>query len=371
LHRVARHAAIRARLRSTRRRARERIVAVAERHEAEDPVERRELRTVLDEELDRLPRSFREPLVLCYLQGLTHDEAAAHLGCPVGTVRSRLARARDRLRARLTRRGLAPASIEAVALATPQSVPAALPAPLVAPTLRAASLLVGGDPASARALAGPAFSLMEGVTRMMFRKTLATVAVAVAFAAVGLVPLASLAQRALGPPRAQDPPGRIAATAEDRPKPKVAEARGDWDDLAGRWKVVAVKNSGRRVEPAEAGFNECLILAPKPDAKSGTGSAGWFILMLDGRLFCELEVKDRDLDSKPKEIDFFTVRNVPAGEAGKPSEFPMDYKAIFRLPGDELTIGLGKPNGGRPREFAAEDGSGQMIITFRRAAKAK
>jgi RNA polymerase sigma factor (sigma-70 family) len=68
------------------------------------PVEEREQLAVLHQEIDRLPPKYRLPIVLCYLEGMTHDGAASQLHWPVGTVRGRLARARERLRERLIRR---------------------------------------------------------------------------------------------------------------------------------------------------------------------------------------------------------------------------------------------------------------------------
>jgi HlyD family secretion protein len=71
---------------------------------------------VLHEEIERLPEHFRAPVVLCDLESRTHQQAARHLGWPIGTVKSRLARGRQRLRERLSRRGLSPnASLIAVA----------------------------------------------------------------------------------------------------------------------------------------------------------------------------------------------------------------------------------------------------------------
>ena len=86
---------------------------------------RRELLTVVDEELARLPELLRAPMVLCYLEGLTHDEAACRLRWPVGTVRSRLARARDKVRSRLSRRGVTAddAAITAAVASQPVSSP--------------------------------------------------------------------------------------------------------------------------------------------------------------------------------------------------------------------------------------------------------
>jgi len=61
---------------------------------------------LLREEVSRLPDRYRLPLVLCYLEGKSNQEAAAQLQCPVGTIKGRLSRARQTLRERLTRRGL-------------------------------------------------------------------------------------------------------------------------------------------------------------------------------------------------------------------------------------------------------------------------
>ena len=73
---------------------------------AEQRVLAREQAEILHREIDRLPGPFRLPIVLCYFEGLTLDEAAQRLRCPAGTVRSRLARACDKLRRGLTRRGV-------------------------------------------------------------------------------------------------------------------------------------------------------------------------------------------------------------------------------------------------------------------------
>ena len=87
-----------------------------------------DLEHLLDEELARLPEKYRSPVVLCHLSGMTHEQAAERLKCPVGTVRSRLSRARERLRVRLVRRGMATApALRAVSLASSvQTVSSAL-----------------------------------------------------------------------------------------------------------------------------------------------------------------------------------------------------------------------------------------------------
>ena len=106
-----------------------------------------DLRAVLDEELSRLPEKYRVPVILCYLEGRTQEEAARTLGWTKGTVSGRLARAKDLLRQRLARRGLAPSAGLLAAVMTSEAARAAVPASLVLPTVRVASaaLLGGAD----------------------------------------------------------------------------------------------------------------------------------------------------------------------------------------------------------------------------------
>ncbi|MDR3619068.1 MAG: sigma-70 family RNA polymerase sigma factor [Paludisphaera borealis] len=109
LHGVAQRVAVRTRAGAARRFVRERsgsdVESLALAPAARDQ-SHAELRTILDAELARLPEALRAPLVLCYLEGLTHEQAAGRLRQPVGTIRSRLSRGRDRLRTRLARRGV-------------------------------------------------------------------------------------------------------------------------------------------------------------------------------------------------------------------------------------------------------------------------
>src|SRR5262249_22444615 len=140
---------------AARRRRREAHAAV---RVAEDPAaatDAHDLRPVLDEELGRLHERYRAPLVLCYLEGKTHAEAARQLGGPLGPVCAPLARARALLRARLTRRGLAPAAgFGTLALGAPDLL-AAVPPALAAPTARLAVLLAAPEAAATVGLSGP------------------------------------------------------------------------------------------------------------------------------------------------------------------------------------------------------------------------
>jgi RNA polymerase sigma factor (sigma-70 family) len=115
LYQVAYHTAVRLRASAATRVARERHVIPRLPGDPLSEVTGRELLTVLDAELQQLPERYRTPLVLCHLEGKTRDEAAQQLGCSVSTLKRRLAEGQDRLRRRLTRRGL---TLSAALLAT-------------------------------------------------------------------------------------------------------------------------------------------------------------------------------------------------------------------------------------------------------------
>ncbi len=179
LYGVAQRVASRARSQSIRRRSRERpeIVEAAVESESSADLERRELLAILDEELARLPERLRAAVVLCDLEGRTYEEAARHLGVRPGTLKSRLASARRRLRHRLIRRGVAPATATLVAGLAASSVRAAVPASLSASTVDAAvRCLMGRAAAAGAGSASVSVSILtEGVLTTMFLSKLRTI----------------------------------------------------------------------------------------------------------------------------------------------------------------------------------------------------
>lgn len=152
LYGVAVRVAMKARTREARRHARERKAALMRPTDAPADTESADwddLRNVLDEELDRLGPSYRDPVVLCLLEGRSREEAARLLGCPVGTVNGRLTRAKELLRGRLARRGVSCSVAALTALLTAQGA-TAVPVALSQSTLTA---VAGTAPAAVAALA--------------------------------------------------------------------------------------------------------------------------------------------------------------------------------------------------------------------------
>src|SRR5262249_14121261 len=120
-----------------------------------------ELREVLCQELERLPEKYRAPLVLCYLEGQTHEQAARQLGWSRGAIRGRLNRGRELLRGRLSRRGLAlPMGLLTTALAV-SPAGAELPSALAEATLQGALAFGAGQGTGAGSVSPSAAALAE------------------------------------------------------------------------------------------------------------------------------------------------------------------------------------------------------------------
>jgi RNA polymerase sigma factor (sigma-70 family) len=240
LHGVAFHVAIRAR---TRRRPGTALPEVpAAGGEPGDAAARREACALMDEEIGRLPERYRAPLVLCGLEGKTCEQAARELGWPKSSLAHRLGRAKELLRGRLVRRGVAVPAVLLAAALVGEAGAAAVPALLALATVRlAAHALAGGAPASS-----PAVALAEGVARGVAPGARAA-ALALVAATAGLLVLA--AGLVAGPrgaaesPAAGPPPAKADAPAaeprKDRegfPLPAEAVARvGSARLRHGRW----------------------------------------------------------------------------------------------------------------------------------------
>src|SRR5262245_38542396 len=139
LYGVAHRLARKARVEAARRRTREQSATRRPPADLLAEVTGRELCAALDDELQRLPERYRAPLVLCYLEGQTRDEAARQLGWSLGTFKRRLEGGRNLLRARLARRGVTLPAALLPALALPGPAAAAVPALLAEATLQAAT----------------------------------------------------------------------------------------------------------------------------------------------------------------------------------------------------------------------------------------
>ncbi len=305
LYGVAYRTALKARAAAARRRAVERE-AIPVRAAVPDPALLalwRDLRPLLDEEVARLPEKNRAAFVLCYLEGRTTEEAAQALDCPRGTVLSRLAWARQRLRARLARRGLALSGGVLASLLAPGLVSAAVP-----PALLTATAQVPAGVVSAQVV-----TLTEGVLRAMWFTKLklgaSVLAAALVLGVAGLVTFQTVAAPGAG-----------------------GEGKSDRDRLQGTWVFVFMEMGGKKIEPREQ---------EKGDAVTFKGDRA-LVKHMGMNMEATFALKP---GRKPKEIDL-TVE-----EGGKAQV----HKGIYLLEGNTLKICLSHPPQPRPTEFATKE----------------
>ena len=296
LYTVAYRVALRARARRAARTARERAFDGLRAAGGSDPVGEagwREVRRVIDEEVNRLPEKYRLPFVLFHLEGRSSAEVARELGCPVGTVESWLARARARLRSRLVRRGITPTPGLLTGLAPRREWL----------SQAAATLARSASRGTAESVSPEASALAAGGVRTLeiARAKVAVAALLVAVTAAGLT--VTMVRRADGPVRpeaVQEAQRKEAQPAEPKRVPEpvqfgtlrghagdinaialspdgktLASAGEDfhvklWDIAAQRERVTLRQDAGPRIpkERVSAHCNPVQTVAFRPDGKT-------------------------------------------------------------------------------------------------------
>jgi RNA polymerase sigma factor (sigma-70 family) len=282
----------------------------------------REVRVVLDEEINRLPPKYRLPFILCYLDGKTNEQAAQQLGCPVGTLTSRLAWARKRLQLCLTRRGITmPAGVLATALAAHGL--AAVPVGLAEVTTHSAVQFALGKVATVGSMAAKlAREYLNGMLRAnVLRGLVAALLVGLGIALVVWCFVPGTASPAV-----------------------VPAPRSDLEQIQGNWQVVSLEFNGRVAQPANTRMifdgHQCQL-----------GNPGGAALAMTFQLDPTKEPPTIDLDY------YLGQEKVPG-------------RGIYRLEGDRLTIcyclnrGVASPE--RSSEFVTHPGRQQMMITLQR-----
>ena len=337
LYGVACRLAAKARTATAQRHSRERDASARESRTPLDEVTVAEAQEIFDQELAQLPAKFRDPLVLCCLQGLARDEAARQLGWSASVLKSRLEQGRERIRARLARRGLALATTLGLTLLGGR-VTATVPAKLLDSTVHAAGVVAAGGAAAAVVSARTA-ALTNEVLRAMFLRKLKALTVCVLGSALVTAATGVLIQRVAiaQPPTPTSPP--VAGAKEG------VKAATDQEKLQGTWEVVELAVKGEKVIPNDR-------------------AAGLVVFKSDGFRFVVTAKGEDDftrtaatfkLDpaKSPRTIDLTGV------EGGHNSKDQVSL-GIYELDGDDLKICL--PNGRPEASPGAFKGEGELIL---------
>jgi RNA polymerase sigma factor (sigma-70 family) len=199
LYGVAQQTAVRARTAAGKRAVRERQVTDMPEPSVTPPDPWNDVQPVLDQELSRLPDKYRVIVVLCDLEGKTRPEVARQLGCPEGTIASRLARGRAMLAKRLARHGLGVSGGALATMLSQHAASACAPTSVVSSTINAATLLAAGQSLVPSVISVNVAGLTEGVMRaMLFARLKVIVVVLLAALGIGLMMHLALAQQPPG-----------------------------------------------------------------------------------------------------------------------------------------------------------------------------
>jgi uncharacterized protein (TIGR03067 family) len=313
--------------------------------EQEHVLEREELTEVVHQEVGRLPEPYRLVVVLCELQGESYEAAAANLGVPVGTVRSRLSRARERLRVQITRRGVVvPAGLAfLVGGKVGASVP---PVELIASTVRLAlPVTAGGFAAVPTRTAGLAYAQKVLKASRLYLVGKSAAAVTIVGLSLGIVGFALVGSKS----QPSQPPDPVALNqGVVSPLDQRAKLKPDAEWMQGRWVVVNAEQRGQRIE--------VLI-----DARLDIDGNGFNLTVKGGD---PEQIFPRETTSGRLSLDpTANPRRLELVEPGR------TVHGLYRL--DErdqrLLLCFDHPNdAGWPRELASTRTSGQLFLVFKR-----
>jgi len=296
LYEVAYRVAVKAQADTARRRAQERRVSPMAPVDPTLDMTLRDLRRVLHEELRRLADKYRLPLVLCYLEGRSHEEAAGQLGWTKGTFRGRLDRGREVLRRRLAARGVALSALLGATAVAPRVAAAAL----VASVVRVAALSAV-DGAASGLLSAKVCALAEGVSRAMFASKLKVIAAMLL--ALGLVASGAsvLAYQAFATTERPEGSQRSAVGGQKSEVGSRKPGAGAAKPQAAEEKDTALV-SGRVVDPDGKPFPAAKIFfaryilrdpPPQPPAVVTSDAEGRFRLRVSRTGYPEKHMKDQ------------------------------------------------------------------------------
>ncbi len=338
LYKVASRAALRLRARAEARARRERNTQPPGATDPGDEADYRELSRALDEQIGRLPERYRAALVLRCLAGKSGAEAARELGCAEGTVESRLARARARLRSALVRQGFTVPAALLTAGAVLGGVAGRAPAALVYDTVKAATAFAAGQAAARPGVA----ALAEGVLRAMLIHRIKRTAVA----AVVLIGLLGFGVARYGADAGEDQSDSTVKRAlQWIGKPAGAAFEGEWR--------LKTSELGGKPNPATDWLKDELRWVVRGEnvtvqrwGQSSAGTIKFSRVMHEG-------------DRVHADIDVTLVEGPVPGYRS--------YPGICKREGDRLTVCYATTGTERPTAFATKTGKPVLLAVFVRA----